>query len=61
MTQDETGGNAVEAEGEAPVLLREELALSRHTPERDFFIDNLLDQIHFIIEMMVDRPRAIRV
>ena len=27
--------------------------------EREFFIDNLLVQIHFVIEMiLVDRPRA---
>ena len=56
--KDETVGNAVEVEGEAPVLVREERALPRQTPERDLFIDNLLVQIHFIIEMMVDRPRA---
>ena len=31
-------------------------------PEREFFIDNLLVQIHFIIEMiLVDRPCAMGV
>ena len=59
--KDETGGNAVEVEGEALELLRVERALPRQTPERDLFIDTLLVQIHFIIEMMVDRPRAIGV
>ena len=42
------------------------LGATQHLPachrERDFFIDNLLLQIHLIIEMIfVDRPCALRV